>query len=152
VSILATYCARARESISAQLDGELPEPEEARLELHLLICPDCSAWAEEVQDTAHWLRETPWEEPAVGFTLPRRVRTRAAAPLALVAAAAASLVAVLGFPQSLNRSSQPARFAEVSAPTSAPALTGLEEQRLGLDTVPARVTTVVVSQARFRSV
>ena len=153
MSIPATHCARARESISAQLDGELPEPESDRLELHLLLCPECSVWAEEVQDATHWVRETPWEEPAIGFALPRRVRTRAAAPLALVAAAAASLVAVLGFPQSLNRSSsQVARFAEVSAQASAPALAGLEEQRLGLDSLPARATTIVVPQARFRTV
>ena len=152
MSIPAEHCARVRESISAQLDGELPEPESDRLELHLLVCPYCSAWADEVQGATHWLREAPWEEPAIGFAPPRRVRTRAAAPLALVAAAAASLVAVLGFPQSLNRSSQAARFAEVSAQASAPALTGLEEQRLGLDTVPARVITVVVPQARFRAV
>jgi len=152
VSIPATNCARARESISAQLDGELSELDGDRLELHLLVCRDCSAWAEEVQGATHWLREAPWEEPAVGFAPSRRVRTRAAAPLALVAAAAASLVAVLGFPQSLDRSSQAAHFAEVAAQASAPALTGLEEQRLGLDTVPARVATVVVPQARFRAV
>jgi anti-sigma factor RsiW len=152
VSIPTTHCARARESISAQLDGELPEPEGARLELHLLVCPECSAWAEQVQEAAHWLRETPWEEPAFGFALPRRVRTRAAAPLALVAAAAASLVAVLGFPQSLTGSSRPVRSGAVWEQTSAPALSGLEEQRLGFDTVPARVTTVVVPQARFRSI
>ena len=152
MSIPATHCARARESISAQLDGELPEHEGARLELHLLVCPDCSAWAEEVHDTTHWLREMPWEEPAIGFALPRRVRTRAAAPLALVAAAAASLVAVLGFPQSLTDSSRPVRSGGVWEQSSAPTLSGIEEQRLGFDTVPARVTTVVVPQARFRSI
>jgi Putative zinc-finger len=151
VSIPATNCARARESISAQLDGELSEPDGDRLELHLLVCSDCSAWAEEVQGATHWLREMPWEEPVVGFALPRRVRARAAAPLALVAAAAASLVAVLGFPQSLTGSSRPVRSGPVWEQTSAPALSGIEEQRLGVDTVPARVTTVVVPQA-FRSV
>lgn len=152
MSIPATHCARARESISAQLDGELPEPDADRLELHLLVCPDCSAWAEGVQDATHWLRETPWEAPEIGFALPRRLGTRAAAPLALVAAAAASLVAVLGFPQSLTGSSRPVRSGPVWEQAGAPALSGLEEQRLGFDTVPARVTTVVVPQARFRSI
>jgi predicted anti-sigma-YlaC factor YlaD len=150
VSLPATYCARARESISAQLDGELSEPERDRLELHLLVCPECSAWAEEVQGATHWLREAPWEEPAVGFALPRRVRTRAAAPLALVAAAAASLVAVLGFPQSLTQSSRPVRFGEVSAQASAPAVKSLEVQRLGLASLPSRVSTA--PQSRFHAV
>ena len=147
-----TPCARARESISAQLDGELPESEGGLLELHLLVCPDCAAWAEDVQGTTDWLREASWEEPAAAFALPRRVRTRAAAPLALVAAAAASLVAVLGFQQSLTGSGRPLRSGGVWEQASAPALSGLEEQRLGLDNVPARLTTVVVPQARFRSV
>ena len=62
MSLPPTYCARARESISAQLDGELPESEAGRLELHLLVCPDCAAWAEDVQGTTDWLREAPWEE------------------------------------------------------------------------------------------
>jgi anti-sigma factor RsiW len=152
VSIPAAHCARARESFSAQLDGELSELDRDRLELHLLVCPDCSAWAEEVESTTEWLREAPWEEAAIAFALPRRVRTRAAAPLALVAAAAASLVAVLGFPQSLTSSGRPTPFAEFSSPPSAPALTGLEEQRLGLDSVPDRASTVVVPQSRFRAV
>jgi putative zinc finger protein len=150
VSLPATKCARARESISAQLDGELAELEGNRLELHLLVCPDCSAWAEEVHGATHWLREAPWEEPAVGFALPRRVRSRAAAPLALVAAAAASLVAVLGFPQSLTGSSRPVRFSEVSAQASAPAVRSLEVQRLGLTRLPSRLSTV--PQARFRAI
>jgi hypothetical protein len=152
VSLPATKCARARESISAQLDGELPELDGNRLELHLLVCPDCSAWAEEVHSATHWLREAPWEEPAVGFAPSRRVRRRAAAPLALVAAAAVSLVAVLGFPQSLTSSSRPVRSGGVWEQTSAPVLSGLEEQRLGVDTVQARVTTVVVPQSRFRAI
>jgi hypothetical protein len=69
-----------------------------------------------------------------------------------VAAAAASLVAVLGFPQSLTSSSRPVRSGGVWEQTSAPVLSGLEEQRLGVDTVQARVTTVVVPQSRFRAI
>jgi anti-sigma factor RsiW len=138
--------------MSAQLDGELPEPDSDRLELHLLVCPECAAWADEVQGATQWLRETPWEEPSIGFAPPRRVRARATAPLALVAAAAASLVAVLGFPQSLTNSSRPVRSAGAWEQAGAPVLSGLEEQRLGVDTVPDRVSAVVVPQARFRAV
>ena len=57
MSFPATDCARARESVSAQLDGELPELELDRLETHLLICPACTAWAEEVRDVTWRLRE-----------------------------------------------------------------------------------------------
>ena len=71
MSFPATDCARARESLSAQLDGELPELDLDRLGLHLLVCPSCAAWAEEVQSTTEWLREAPLEEPAIRFALPR---------------------------------------------------------------------------------
>ena len=147
-----TNCARARESASAQLDGELTELEVDRLEAHLLVCPACSAWAEEVLSATQWLREAPLEEPAIGFALPRRRRTRATAPMALVAAAAASLVAVLGSLQSLTLdSSQPARSNNVSPPVSgAPAVIGLEVARLGLDSLPPRAPAL--PRGRFHPV
>ena len=50
-------CDLARESVSAQLDGELPAFELDRLETHLLLCPDCSAWADDVRDLTLRLRE-----------------------------------------------------------------------------------------------
>jgi hypothetical protein len=145
VSFSATECARVRESISAQLDGELREHELDSLEMHVSVCPACSAWAEEVQDLTHRLREAQLAEPAIGFALPRRRRTRASAPAALVAAAAASFVAVLSASHSLGLGSgQPARSSDVSPQVSAPAVTGLEVQRLGLDSLPARSPAVVV--------
>ena len=58
-----TNCARARESVSAQLDNELADLELDRLEAHLLVCPDCSAWAEQVRDLTSQLRATSLEEP-----------------------------------------------------------------------------------------
>lgn len=145
-------CARARESISAQLDGELPELELEWQEAHLRICAECSAWAEDVHNTTEWLREAPWEEPAIGFARPRLRRTPGTASAALVAAAAASLVAVLGSFHSLTvGSSQPGRFSDVTLQGSAPALSGLELQRLGLASLPARASTSVI-QGRFRAV
>ena len=71
MSFTTTDCARARESVSAQLDGELPELELDRLETHLLICPACTAWAEEARDVTWRLREAGLEEPAGRFVLPR---------------------------------------------------------------------------------
>jgi predicted anti-sigma-YlaC factor YlaD len=152
VQLPETNCARAREAVSAQLDDELTELELDRLEAHLLVCPDCSAWAEEVLCATQWLREEPLEEPAIGFALPRRRRTRATAPVALVAAAAASLVAVLGTFQSLTLgSSQPARSDNVSPQVSvAPAVLGLEVARLGVDSLPPRAPAL--PRGRFHAV
>ncbi len=101
MSFSATDCARVRESISAQLDGELPEHELDPLEMHVSVCPACSAWAEAVQGLTHRLRDAQLAEPAIGFGC-RGAGAAGSAPMALVAAAAASLVAVLGASHSLG--------------------------------------------------
>ena len=151
MSFPATDCARAREAISAQLDGELSELDLEWQRAHLRVCADCSAWAEDVQLATHWLREAPLEEPAIGFARPRLRPARGTASAALVAAAAASLVAVLGSFHSLTLgSSQPSRFSDASFQGAAPALTNIEVQRLGLTSLPARASTSVV-QSRFRA-
>jgi predicted anti-sigma-YlaC factor YlaD len=86
---LATDCARARESLSVQLDGELPELELDRLETHLRICPACATWAGEVRDFTLRLRESALEVPAERFVLPRRSRRwRVSSAVALGSAAA----------------------------------------------------------------
>jgi predicted anti-sigma-YlaC factor YlaD len=148
VQLPETNCARARESVSAQLDDELTELELDRLEAHLLVCPDCSAWAEQVRDLTASLRATSLEEPAERFVLARRGRTRATGPVALLATAAASLVAVLGFSQSLG-SSQSAGTGNGSPRGSAPAVISLENARLGLDSLQPRSSTP--SNGRFRA-
>jgi len=89
VQLPETNCARARESLSAQLDGELPELELDRLETHLLICPECSQWADQVRDVTAWLREAPLEEPAQRFALPRLRRSWRVSSAVAVASAAA---------------------------------------------------------------
>jgi predicted anti-sigma-YlaC factor YlaD len=89
VQLPETNCARARESLSAQLDGELSELEVDRLETHLLICPKCSTWAEQVRDVTAWLREVPLEEPAGRFALPRLRRSWRVSSAVAVASAAA---------------------------------------------------------------
>jgi predicted anti-sigma-YlaC factor YlaD len=141
-----------RESLSAQLDGELPELEElASQRAHLRGCADCAAWAEDVKRATLWLREAPLEEPAISLARPRFRRARGTASVALVAAAAASVVAVLGSFQSLTGSSQPGRYSDVSLQGSAPTVTGLELERLGLASLPARSSTSIV-QTRLRAV
>jgi predicted anti-sigma-YlaC factor YlaD len=90
-------CARARESVSADLDRELPELDHRRLQAHLRGCADCSAWAARVRTTTAQLRDAPFEaSPAAVFELPRRGRARRFGP-ALVAAPAAALAASVVF-------------------------------------------------------
>jgi predicted anti-sigma-YlaC factor YlaD len=96
VSFPATDCARARESLSAQLDGELSDLELDGLELHLLVCPACTAWAQEVRDTTRLLREARLEEPVERFALPR-LRRGWRVSSAVAVASAAAVVATMFF-------------------------------------------------------
>jgi predicted anti-sigma-YlaC factor YlaD len=96
VSFPATDCASARESISAQLDGELPEAEFDRLETHLRVCPACTAWAEEVRDFTLQLRDASLETPLERFILPRLRRSWRVSSAVAVASAAA-VVATMFF-------------------------------------------------------
>ena len=94
MSLSAIDCARARESISAQLDGELAELELDRLETHLLLCPACTAWAEDVRAMVGLLRAAPLEEPAGRFVLPR-LRRGLRVSSAVAVASAAAVVATM---------------------------------------------------------
>jgi predicted anti-sigma-YlaC factor YlaD len=91
---LASDCARARESVSVQLDGELAELELDRLETHLRICPECCAWAEDVRDVTQRLRDAALEVPLERFELPRRAR-RWTVSSAVAIASAAAVVATM---------------------------------------------------------
>ena len=91
-----TVCARARESVSAQLDGELSAHELDQLENHLLICPECSAWAEQVRGLTARLRAVTLEVPAERFGLSRR-RASWRVGSAVAVASAAALVATMFF-------------------------------------------------------
>ncbi|HUJ55393.1 MAG TPA: zf-HC2 domain-containing protein [Gaiellaceae bacterium] len=101
MSYPATDCACARESISAQLDGELPERELDRLETHLRLCPACTAWAEEVWDVTRQLREAGLEAPRESFTRPRLRRSWRVSSAVAVASAAA-VVATMFFAPGRN--------------------------------------------------
>jgi predicted anti-sigma-YlaC factor YlaD len=88
-----TDCARARESASARLDGELAELQAAQLEAHLRSCPDCRAYAAGIEVITRELRASPLMEPVVGVFVPHRRRRTGVVP---AAAAAAIVVAVAG--------------------------------------------------------
>ena len=86
-------CARARESASARLDGELAELHAAQLEAHLRFCPDCRSYAAGIEAITSDLRAAPLERPVVGVFVPQRRRRTGVVP---AAAAAAIVVAVAG--------------------------------------------------------
>lgn len=61
-------CERARASISADLDGELSEVEEAMLRRHLRQCSSCSAFRVESRAFTDALRHVELEVYSVGFS------------------------------------------------------------------------------------
>ena len=89
-----TECSRARESMSAQLDGELSELGSAHLSAHLRDCSACTAYALELGAIATRLRTAPLEQPQRPIALPQRrllfpVTARVAAASVAVAAGVA---------------------------------------------------------------
>jgi anti-sigma factor RsiW len=103
-------CQRARESVSAQLDGELSELGSARLSAHLRECEACTAYALEVSAIASRLRAAPLERPGTGVALPAR-RRRAGMQIAAAAAVAVAAASSLALAHSLRSSAGPARTA-----------------------------------------
>jgi len=103
-------CQQARESVSAQLDGELSELGTARLSAHLRECEACTAYALEVSAIANRLRTAPLERPGIGVALPAR-RRRAGLQIAAAAAVAVAAASSLAVAHSLRSSAQPARTA-----------------------------------------
>jgi anti-sigma factor RsiW len=92
---------RARESASAQLDGELSELEVTRLDAHLRDCAGCSAYAREIHGIARELRAAPLVRPRREVVMPpmlgvRGFHLRVAAVAAAVAVGAAGLSFALG--------------------------------------------------------
>jgi len=95
-------CAQAREGVSARLDGELSEHENARLDMHLRGCAECRAYAAEVETITAGLRATPLERPEIRVIMPRRRRIPMP-PAAAATAAAVLLTAIAGSSFALGR-------------------------------------------------
>jgi hypothetical protein len=112
VQLPETNCARARESVSAQLDNELVDSELDRLEAHLLVCPDCSAWAGQVRELTARLRATSLEQPIERLVLQGRRRSWRVSSAVAVASAAA-VVATMFFAPGQHRTAAQ-RLPEVS--------------------------------------
>jgi predicted anti-sigma-YlaC factor YlaD len=92
-------CAQAREAASARLDGELPELDAARLDVHLRACAECRAYAAEIETITVGLRAVPLEWPEIRVIMPRRRRF----PVQAAAAAAVVLAAIAGSSFALGR-------------------------------------------------
>jgi predicted anti-sigma-YlaC factor YlaD len=87
-------CEQVRGHISAGLDGELSEVEQARVDTHVGSCAECRAFAEGVRKTADVLRASPLEN--LGFPIVLPGRRLAVARRIPVAAAAAVLATAVG--------------------------------------------------------
>ena len=149
MSFPATDCARARESVSAQLDGELAEFELDRLETHLRICPACTAWADEVRNLTLQLREAALEQPAHRFVLPRLRRAWRVSSAVAVASAAAVVATVFVSPgqrASLSSQSQVPQVRLATQHFHVSRLTRLE------DGVYSPVSIASTSRVNFRHV
>jgi anti-sigma factor RsiW len=103
-------CQRARESVSAQLDGELSELGSARLSAHLRECEDCAGYALELASIATRLRAAPLARPGTGVALPAR-RRRAGLQIAAAAAVAIAAASSLALGHALRSSNRPAQTA-----------------------------------------
>jgi anti-sigma factor RsiW len=81
-------CERMRSVISASLDGEVSEVEQATADAHLVECGACRAYAASLAATSRMLQATPLEELSFPIVLPSH-RLRLARTMQLGAAAAA---------------------------------------------------------------
>jgi predicted anti-sigma-YlaC factor YlaD len=104
-------CQRAREAVSAQLDGELSELGSARLSAHLRACAACAAYALEAAAISTRLRAAPLERPTRPIELPSSRRTLGVRVAATAAVAAAAALASVALGHSLGSSHQPGRTA-----------------------------------------
>ena len=85
-----TECMSARQAASARLDGEATKAEAARLDAHLLDCPDCRAFARALAGVAAEIEAAPLERPS----RPEVLQARRRMPVVALAAAAALVAAV----------------------------------------------------------
>jgi predicted anti-sigma-YlaC factor YlaD len=144
VPFFATDCARARESVSAQLDGELSELDLDRLEAHLRICPACATWADQVRDVTRQLRAVPLEVPEERLVLSSRRSRRWAVSSAVALASAAAVVATMFIAPRPHRAAVTSGR-NVQSPSPAPQvsdgrLLGLETTMFGQSSTDSRVT------------
>lgn len=132
-----TVCARVREQVSLELDGELSQLEQRMLAGHLERCPRCAAYAHDVRDFTERIRSAPHA------FMQRPVVVRRRGPLSAIrlqaGVAAAFALAALGLGTQLasspEHSSSLARFE--GRPTLSPPRAVLEQEQAILRVVKA---------------
>lgn len=127
------HCERAREWVSADVDGELSTFERILLTGHLQHCADCRAFNSDVRGLTTALRAAPREHfhVTVAGRFRRQARLRLAPAAAAMAIAAVGLGSLLASSQ-LNRAPglQPTEAVPVARATSDFTLNGGRSQRL----------------------
>ena len=107
-------CDQVRELLSASLDGELSELNEARVQSHLAACSGCRTYVAAAAEASRLLRQTPLEDLSVPIVLPGR--RLAVARKLQVAAAAAALAVTVGLSAAVaTMSSSPRSHARANA-------------------------------------
>lgn len=98
-SFSARACERARELVSVQLDGVLPEQQRRELDRHLARCEACSAAATEMALVVARVRSEPLlaADLPIARPAPRRVRHGRRAVRMAAAGSALAAATVLGF-------------------------------------------------------
>jgi predicted anti-sigma-YlaC factor YlaD len=134
-------CERARQTVSAQLDGELSEFEQALLNGHLERCPSCRSFAAELRGLTAALRAAPVEEPEAPLvSLPSRRRLPLRALPVGVAAAAATVAIGLAAVAGSLQTQRPGSLSVNRSPINAREAAELRTLR-GVVFQPRRVVT-----------
>jgi predicted anti-sigma-YlaC factor YlaD len=98
VRAVPTHCERARQWVSAELDGRLSEFEQALLNGHIRSCAECRAFRGSAVGFTHQLRAAPLERLAQPVSVSysrRRIAFRIAPAVAALAVAAVGLGSIL---------------------------------------------------------
>ena len=146
-------CERARQWVSAELDGRLSEFEQALLEGHVKTCPDCTSFRVGVRHFTQELRSAPLErleQPIAISRVRRRFSFRVAPAVAALAVTAVGLGSILastvvrpGSSISQAPSSAADRLLPSNGPVNLSTIRGLNRNR-----VVTALTTVDTSRLR----
>jgi predicted anti-sigma-YlaC factor YlaD len=139
---MSTHCERARQWVSAELDGRLSEFEQALLDGHLKGCASCSAFRATAQGFTSQLRAAPLEQlerPVAVARARRRVAFRFAPAVAALAVTAVGLGSILASSvvrpgaavnESPSASDTSQRLTPAQGPVNLSSLRGLHREQL----------------------
>jgi predicted anti-sigma-YlaC factor YlaD len=132
-------CERARQWVSAEVDGRLSEFEQALLEGHVQTCPDCTSFRAGVRQFTQELRAAPLdrlEQPVAISRVRRRFSFRVAPAVAALAVTAVGLGSILASTvvrpgSSVSQAPSPSvdRLLPTNGPVNLSAIRGLNRTR-----------------------